>query len=226
MCNCSGQIGNCNCNDCSLITVPSIQGPPGPQGPQGIQGLPGAVVLHSQPANMANENIGSIERLTPECFINTSQYFNQINDTLNVRVFFRMNNAPGGLGQMPYIYGVGINSSQTIAGQTVALQFGNNIVNTVPQNQHRVFIDLYITRRSVPNLFSVSGNIYVSEYQQLHSGTAVRLNTSNSYIIIGSFTSTIPNGNFYIYPFALDVNGSNDYDVDANDITVIHYRAV
>lgn len=40
MCGCTGQIGNCNCNECSLITIPTT-GAPGPQGPQGIQGLQG-----------------------------------------------------------------------------------------------------------------------------------------------------------------------------------------
>jgi hypothetical protein len=40
MCGCTGQIGNCNCNECSLITIPTT-GAPGPQGLQGIQGLQG-----------------------------------------------------------------------------------------------------------------------------------------------------------------------------------------
>ena len=43
MCGCTGQIGNCNCNECSLITIPTTgaPGPEGPQGPQGIQGPAG-----------------------------------------------------------------------------------------------------------------------------------------------------------------------------------------
>jgi hypothetical protein len=43
MCGCTGQIGSCNCNECSLITIPTTgaPGPPGDPGPQGIQGPKG-----------------------------------------------------------------------------------------------------------------------------------------------------------------------------------------
>jgi hypothetical protein len=40
MCGCTGQIGNCNCNECSLITIPTT-GAPGPAGPPGPPGPPG-----------------------------------------------------------------------------------------------------------------------------------------------------------------------------------------
>ncbi len=40
MCGCTGQIGSCNCNECSLITIPTT-GAPGPAGPQGPIGPAG-----------------------------------------------------------------------------------------------------------------------------------------------------------------------------------------
>lgn len=203
MCNCSGQIGNCNCNDCSLITVPSIQGPQGPQGPAGPQGLPGEsgfMVVEAENTFTPNPPVWGLVAYQNGYMVDITEMYNTNMDKLHIQASFFV--TAGDI--TPCIMGVAVNSTVNIIGQVPLVQFGDGVNDNIGagsriftvefdlvrinNNNHYVFGHSLITSSTI----EIVDNIYDSKYFQ---GT-----------VAGNVNSIKFGNNFYIYLFATDSN--------------------
>jgi hypothetical protein len=173
MCNCSSGISNCNCNDCSTITLPSIPGPEGTQGPEGPQGPPGnngtdgldagnvidtATSFTAQPVEP-----GAILAYSPSVLVTSASEFTKNEDRVKVRAIFSLADGsytPGSLG-------VYINSipNQRVNAVTLAEFSG-----TVP-SQCYFFIEFYFDRMDF-NLFNAVGTAKFT-YDRTEIGTGL-----------------------------------------------------
>ena len=84
MCNCSSSISNCDCNDCSIITIPSLVGPQGPPGNNAGNVIDTEIVFVAGPAE------GAVRRYTPEILITPSTELTKTDDRLKIRAVFQL----------------------------------------------------------------------------------------------------------------------------------------
>lgn len=212
MCGCSGQIGNCNCNDCSMITINTI---PGPQGNNGLPGESGFMVVEAENTFTPNPQVGGIVAYQNGYLVDITEMYNTNMDKLHIQAAFSIINDD----ITPCIIGVGVNSAVDVIGQVSLFQYGDGVTDIITagnriftvefdlvrigNNNHIVFGHSFITSHNN----EILDNIYDSQYFQ---GS-----------IFGSVNSIKFINNFYIYLYATDSN------IDPDSLTITpHYFSV
>ena len=152
MCNCSSNISNCNCNDCSVITVPSLIGPQGPEGDPGVNGsngLDAGNVIDTITSFTAQPvEPGSKIAYSPSVLVTSASEFTKNEDRVKVRAIFSLADGSYTTGSL----GVYINIVPNQRVNAVSLM---EFSGTVP-SQCFFFLEFYFDRMGI-NLFNVVG---------------------------------------------------------------------
>lgn len=208
MCGCSGQIGNCNCNDCSMITINTI---PGPQGNNGLPGESGFMVVEAENTFTPNPQVGGIVAYQNGYLVDITEMYNTNMDKLHIQAAFSI--TADDLN--PCIIGVGVNSAVDIIGQVPLVQYGDGVNDTITAGTKILTLEFDLVRinattykvfgyslitSGVSGSAIVGPNLYDSKYFQ---GT-----------IIGVVSDSKFGSNFYIYLYATDP------DIDPDQLTI------
>ena len=200
MCNCSSGISNCNCNDCSTITIPSIPGPQGPAGANGTNGTNGTngldagnvidteIIFASGPAE------GAVRRYIPEVLISPTTEMTKTEDRLKVRAVFTLTDesvpAAG-------VLGVYINSITSMVGATALVEYSG----TIPNSKY-FFLEFYFDRVTTQR-FNVTGTAKFSNIVTEIGQGLFLVPIESSYVIrrIDQLITapTVLNNPFYIF---------------------------
>lgn len=191
MCNCSSNISNCNCNDCSVITIPSIIGP---EGDPGVNGLNAGNVIDTEIIFTAGPVQGAVRRYTPEILITPSTELTKTDDRLKIRAVFALTSeASPATG----VLGVYINSTASMVGSTALAEFSG----TIPNGKYfymEFYFDRYTTQR-----YHVTGTAKFSNIASEIGQGLFLVPTESSYVIrrINQLVTapTILNSPFYIF---------------------------
>jgi hypothetical protein len=206
MCNCSSNISNCNCNDCSVITVPSLIGPQGPEGDPGVNGTNGSNGLDAgnvidtitsftaQPVEP-----GSKIAYSPSVLVTSASEFTKNEDRVKVRAIFSLADGSYTAGSL----GVYINIVPNQRVNAVSLM---EFSGTVP-SQCFFFLEFYFDRMGI-NLFNAVGTAKFT-YDRTEIGDGLyeveqipsELIPHHNYIINRqNVPTTVPlNSNLYIF---------------------------
>jgi hypothetical protein len=184
MCNCSSNISNCNCNDCSVITVPSLIGPQGPEGDPGVNGTNGSNGLDAgnvidtitsftaQPVEP-----GSKIAYSPSVLVTSASEFTKNEDRVKVRAIFSLADGSYTTGSL----GVYINIVPNQRVNAVSLM---EFSGTVP-SQCFFFLEFYFDRMGI-NLFNAVGTAKFT-YDRTEIGDGLykveQIPTETSYVI-------------------------------------------
>lgn len=203
MCNCSSNISNCNCNDCSVITIPSIIGPQGPQGDPGVNGTNGTNGTNGLNAgNVIDTEIvfssgpveGAVRRYIPEILVTPSTELTKTDDRLKIRAVFALTSeAVAAAG----VLGVYINSVTSMVGATTLAQYSG----TIPNGKYfymEFYFDRYTTQR-----FHVTGTAkFANIISEVGQGLFL-VPAESSYVIrrIDQIVTapTVLNAPFYVF---------------------------
>ena len=191
MCNCSSNISNCNCNDCSVITIPSIVGP---QGDPGVNGLNAGNVIDTEIVFVAGPVQGAVRRYTPEILITPSTELTKTDDRLKIRAVFALTSeASPATG----VLGVYINSTASMVGATALAEFSG----TIPNGKYfymEFYFDRYTTQR-----YHVTGTAKFSNIASEIGQGLFLVPADSSYVIrrINQLVTapTVLNSPFYIF---------------------------
>lgn len=191
MCNCSSNISNCNCNDCSVITIPSIIGP---EGDPGVNGLNAGNVIDTEIVFVAGPVQGAVRRYTPEILITPSTELTKTDDRLKIRAVFALTSeASPATG----VLGVYINSTASMVGATALAEFSG----TIPNGKYfymEFYFDRYTTQR-----YHVTGTAKFSNSASEIGQGLFLVPADSSYVIrrINQLVTapTVLNSPFYIF---------------------------
>ena len=191
MCNCSSNISNCNCNDCSVITIPSIIGP---EGDPGVNGLNAGNVIDTEIIFTAGPVQGAVRRYTPEILITPSTELTKTDDRLKIRAVFALTSEASPASG---VLGVYINSTASMVGSTALAEFSG----TIPNGKYfymEFYFDRYTTQR-----YHVTGTAKFSNIASEIGQGLFLVPTESSYVIrrINQLVTapTILNSPFYIF---------------------------
>ena len=191
MCNCSSNISNCNCNDCSVITIPSIIGP---EGDPGVNGLNAGNVIDTEIIFTAGPVQGAVRRYTPEILITPSTELTKTDDRLKIRAVFALTSEASPASG---VLGVYINSTASMVGATALAEFSG----TIPNGKYfymEFYFDRYTTQR-----YHVTGTAKFSNIASEIGQGLFLVPTESSYVIrrINQLVTapTILNSPFYIF---------------------------
>lgn len=191
MCNCSSNISNCNCNDCSVITIPSIIGP---EGDPGVNGLNAGNVIDTEIIFTAGPVQGAVRRYTPEILITPSTELTKTDDRLKIRAVFALTSEAAPASG---VLGVYINSTASMVGSTALAEFSG----TIPNGKYfymEFYFDRYTTQR-----YHVTGTAKFSNIASEIGQGLFLVPTESSYVIrrINQLVTapTILNSPFYIF---------------------------
>jgi hypothetical protein len=191
MCNCSSNISNCNCNDCSVITIPSIIGP---EGDPGVNGLNAGNVIDTEIVFVAGPVQGAVRRYTPEILITPSTELTKTDDRLKIRAVFALTSeASPATG----VLGVYINSTASMVGATALAEFSG----TIPNGKYfymEFYFDRYTTQR-----YHVTGTAKFSNSASEIGQGLFLVPADSSYVIrrVNQLVTapTVLNSPFYIF---------------------------
>lgn len=226
MCGCTGQINNCNCNECSLITVPSIVGPagpagpagangaagaPGPAGPQGPQGIPGTTVLEvNYSSGIGQELFSALPEVIDYCTV-FGGLITQVGDKIKLEGYLEVNE-PRNVGDSVRITIGMSNIAPTIGAAflgTVICEFTTqfSLEGVEGTLQPMIRYDFDIIAASALNNVLTIGEIY--RYKSLDPGNVtldlsgpISGGVSAMTAIVGSIPTALPftmSSSFYIY---------------------------
>ena len=191
MCNCSSNISNCNCNDCSVITIPSIIGP---EGDPGVNGLNAGNVIDTEIIFTAGPVQGAVRRYTPEILITPSTELTKTDDRLKIRAVFALTSEASPASG---VLGVYINSTASMVGATALAEFSG----TIPNGKYfymEFYFDRYTTQR-----YHVTGTAKFSNIASETGQGLFLVPTESSYVIrrINQLVTapTVLNSPFYIF---------------------------
>ena len=191
MCNCSSNISNCNCNDCSVITIPSIIGP---EGDPGVNGLNAGNVIDTEIIFTAGPVQGAVRRYTPEILITPSTELTKTDDRLKIRAVFALTSEASPASG---VLGVYINSTASMVGSTALAEFSG----TIPNGKYfymEFYFDRYTTQR-----YHVTGTAKFSNIASEIGQGLFLVPTESSYVIrrINQLVTapTVLNSPFYIF---------------------------
>jgi len=191
MCNCSSNISNCNCNDCSVITIPSIIGP---EGDPGVNGLNAGNVIDTEIIFTAGPVQGAVRRYTPEILITPSTELTKTDDRLKIRAVFALTSEASPASG---VLGVYINSTASMVGATALAEFSG----TIPNGKYfymEFYFDRYTTQR-----YHVTGTAKFSNIASEIGQGLFLVPTESSYVIrrINQLVTapTVLNSPFYIF---------------------------
>lgn len=191
MCNCSSNISNCNCNDCSVITIPSIIGP---EGDPGVNGLNAGNVIDTEIIFTAGPVQGAVRRYTPEILITPSTELTKTDDRLKIRAVFALTSEAAPASG---VLGVYINSTASMVGSTALAEFSG----TIPNGKYfymEFYFDRYTTQR-----YHVTGTAKFSNIASEIGQGLFLVPTESSYVIrrINQLVTapTVLNSPFYIF---------------------------
>lgn len=191
MCNCSSNISNCNCNDCSVITIPSIIGP---EGDPGVNGLNAGNVIDTEIIFTAGPVQGAVRRYTPEILITPSTELTKTDDRLKIRAVFALTSEAAPASG---VLGVYINSTASMVGATALAEFSG----TIPNGKYfymEFYFDRYTTQR-----YHVTGTAKFSNIASEIGQGLFLVPTESSYVIrrINQLVTapTVLNSPFYIF---------------------------
>lgn len=191
MCNCSSNISNCNCNDCSVITIPSIIGP---EGDPGVNGLNAGNVIDTEVIFIAGPVQGAVRRYTPEILITPSTELTKTDDRLKIRAVFALTSEAAPASG---VLGVYINSTASMVGATALAEFSG----TIPNGKYfymEFYFDRYTTQR-----YHVTGTAKFSNIASEIGQGLFLVPTESSYVIrrINQLVTapTVLNSPFYIF---------------------------
>jgi hypothetical protein len=194
MCNCSSNISNCNCNDCSVITIPSIVGPAGVNGTNGTNGLDAGNVIDTESIFASGPAEGAVRRYIPEILITPSTELTKAEDRLKIRAVFALTSeAPPASG----VLGVYINSTASMVGATALAEFSG----TIPNGKY-FYMEFYFDRVTTQT-FHVTGTAKFSNIVSEIGQGLFLVPTESSYVIrrINQLVTapTVLNSPFYIF---------------------------
>ena len=191
MCNCSSNISNCNCNDCSVITIPSIIGP---EGDPGVNGLNAGNVIDTEIIFTAGPVQGAVRRYTPEILITPSTELTKTDDRLKIRAVFALTSEASPASG---VLGVYINSTASMVGATALAEFSG----TIPNGKYfymEFYFDRYTTQR-----YHVTGTAKFSNIASEIGQGLFLVPTESSYVIRRTnqlvTAPTVLNSPFYIF---------------------------
>jgi hypothetical protein len=203
MCNCSSNISNCNCNDCSVITIPSIIGPQGPQGPQGDPGVNGTNGTNGSNGLDAGNVIdtvttfasgpveGTERTYSPGVLVSSTTEITKAEDRLKIRAVFTLDDTAIAANGVLAVY---INSSVAIAGSSKIVEFDG----TIPNNKF-FYLEFYFDRVTINSFNAVGTAKFADSLSEVGSGLYPL--SDGNYIInrTGVATGTNLSANFYIF---------------------------
>ena len=194
MCNCSSNISNCNCNDCSVITVPSIVGPAGVNGTNGTNGLDAGNVIDTESIFASGPVEGAVRRYIPEILITPSTELTKAEDRLKIRAVFALTSEAAPASG---VLGVYINSTASMVGATALAEFSG----TIPNGKY-FYMEFYFDRVTTQT-FHVTGTAKFSNIVSEIGQGLFLVPTESSYVIrrINQLVTapTVLNSPFYIF---------------------------
>jgi hypothetical protein len=200
MCNCSSSISNCDCNDCSFITIPSSVGPQGPpgnngtNGSNGTNGLNAGNVIDTEIVFVAGPAEGAVRRYTPEILITPSTELTKTDDRLKIRAVFALTSEAAPASG---VLGVYINSTASMVGATALAEFSG----TIPNSKY-FYIEFYFDRYTTQR-FNVTGTAKFSNIVSEIGQGLFLVPAESSYVIrrINQLVTapTVLNSPFYIF---------------------------
>ena len=172
MCNCSSGISNCNCNDCSTITIPSIVGPQGPQGDpgpagangtNGTNGLDAGNVIDTVTTFATGPVVGTERTYSPGVLISPTTEITKAEDRLKVRAVFTLSDiaVPANGVLAVYIN----NSGVAIAGSSKVVEFDG----TIPNNKF-FYLEFYFDRVTINSFNAVGTAKFADSLSEVGSG--------------------------------------------------------
>ena len=175
MCNCSSGISNCNCNDCSTITIPSIVGPQGPQGdpgPAGANGTNGTNGTNGLDAGNVIDTVttfatgpveGTERTYSPGVLISPTTEITKAEDRLKVRAVFTLSDTAVAANGVLAVY---INNSGVaIAGSSKVVEFDG----TIPNNKF-FYLEFYFDRVTINSFNAVGTAKFADSLSEVGSG--------------------------------------------------------
>lgn len=185
MCNCSSNISNCNCNDCSVITIPSIDG---------TNGLDAGNVIDTESFFASGPAEGAVRRYIPEILITPSTELTKTDDRLKIRAVFALTDV---VVAASGVLGVYINSVTSMVDATALAEFSG----TIPNGKY-FYMEFYFDRVTTQT-FHVTGTAKFSNIVSEVGQGLFLVPSESSYVIRKASqlvtAPTVLNAPFYIF---------------------------